>query len=34
MLSVLYKIQENSFGKDGNELNHYYTDPENRFKAV
>ena len=34
MLSQLYKIQEKSFGKDGAELNHFYTDPENRFKAV
>jgi hypothetical protein len=34
MLSQLNKIQEKSFGKDGAELNHFYTNPENRFKAV
>ena len=34
MLGKLYKIQEKNFGLDGDNVDHYYTDPENRYSVV
>ena len=34
MLGKLYKIQEKNFGLDGDNVDHYYTDPDNRYSVV
>lgn len=34
MLSILSKIQERNFGKDGDESNHFYTNSENKYNVV
>ena len=31
MLNILSKIQERNFGKEGDESNHYYKNPDNKF---
>ena len=33
-ISIKYKIQEKNFGLDGDNVDHYYTDPENRYSVV
>jgi DNA-binding transcriptional LysR family regulator len=34
MMSILYKIQEKNFGKLGDESNHFYKDPNNKYNAI
>ena len=34
MLANLYRIQEKNFGLDGDNVDHYYTDPDNRYSVV
>ena len=34
MLNILSKIQEKNFGKDGDESNHFYTNPDNKYNVI
>lgn len=34
MLGNLYRVQEKNFGLDGDNVDHYYTDPDNRYSVV